>query len=98
MEDMAAAAAVTVAATQTGTKTVTLDTAAAPTTVTTTHPANMHRMGRTIHPPASVWWFSGQPSFPCYLLSLRLCAQTECDDCACYACFLQVRRAVTYLL
>lgn len=47
----AAVAAVTVA-TPTGTKTATLDTAAAPTTVTTTLPAIMHRMGRTIHPLA----------------------------------------------
>ena len=48
--DTAAAVAVVTVATPTGTKTATLDTAAAP--VTTTHPAIMHRMGRTIHPLA----------------------------------------------
>lgn len=46
------AAAVVTAATPTGTKTATLDTAAAPTIVTTTLPAIMHRTGRTIHPLA----------------------------------------------
>lgn len=63
----AAAVAVVTVATPTGTKTETQDIAAAPTTVTTTHLANMHRMGRTIHPQASVWWFLGQPLFLCYL-------------------------------
>lgn len=46
----AAAVAVVTVATLAGTIPATLDTAAPPTTITTTHPANMHRCGRTIHP------------------------------------------------
>ena len=99
--DTAAAVAVVTAATPTGTKTAILDTAAAPTIITTTHPANMHRMGRTIHPQhgkgISVVVFLGSP----YLYAIshsRLCAQTESGGCACFTCHRRSSGRVTYSL
>ena len=99
--DTAAAVAVVTAATPTGTKTAILDTAAAPTIITTTHPANMHRMGRTIHPQhgkgISVVVFLGSP-YSFAISHSRLCAQTESGDCACFTCHRRSSGRVTYSL
>jgi hypothetical protein len=87
--DTAVAAAAVTAATPTGTKTATLDTAAAPTTVTTTLPAIMHRTGRTIHPLSTGGHQCvGTLDCPCSFASpsSKTLRAEQFRGCACFTC------------